>query len=281
MGDCVSELDTRRLEDVSSNGSPIYTLFDAETTDDLRPDHLQRLASGVLGAVRVRGFGPAEMCSKIMTALDEHPLGAYDAEVVYPPVAKLGPAAYDYYGARELNRDYWHSAEESAAVRTTLLDGADPLGHAVERFRSVWPGPVAPATCQGRPLFAGMIREISTGMKMHWDEIVRELPGALDTEPVCQLAFNWYLSMPEGGGDTWVYRRRWSPADEKYRDGYGWAEEIVADEPAAAVRPEAGDAIVFDPRNYHLVRASEGEGRRVSLSFFLGVTGQGELLYWS
>ncbi|MEU8925304.1 2OG-Fe(II) oxygenase [Kitasatospora sp. NPDC048545] len=277
----MGDLNVRQLEDVSSNGSPIYTLFDAERTTDLDGGHLLRLASGVLGAVLVEGFAPAELCAAVMKGLDDHPLGAYDEAVVFPPVAKLGPAAYDFYGARELNAEYWGNAEQARAIRSTLLDGADPLEYAVDRFRSVWPGPVAPASCAGRPLFAGMIREVTTGMKMHWDEIVRELPGALDEEPVAQLAFNWYLSMPERGGDTQVYKRRWSPADEDHRDGYGWAERMVEREPTAAVRPAAGDAVLFDPRNYHLVRPCAGEGRRVSLSFFLGVTASGRLLYWS
>ena len=277
----MTETDTRRPPDMSSNPSPIYTLFDAEVVDELRADHILRLASGVLGAVRVRGFGSPEQCAAIVKSLDDHPLGSYDEAIVYPPVAKLGPAAYDFYGACDLTDEYWQHADDAAAVRSILLDGTDPLAYAVDRIRAAWDGPVAPATANGRPLFAGMVRETTTGMKMHFDEIVRELPGALDEQPVSPLAFNWYLSMPEAGGDTWVYRRRWSPADEERRDGYGWDEDMVAHEPVASARPESGDAILFDPRNYHLVRANRGAGRRLSLSFFLAVSGRGGLIYWS
>jgi hypothetical protein len=266
---------------MSANASPIFTLFDTEIVDELRADHILRLAAGVLGAVQVTGFGSPELCAQVMRALDDHPLGQYDERIVYPPVAKLGPAAYDFYGAYQLTEEYWQAAMEAAEVRSTLLAGADPLEFVIDRIRTAWDGPVIPATANGRPLFAGMVRETTSGMRMHFDEIVRELPGALDAPPVCQLAFNWYLSMPEGGGDTLVYKRRWVPADEEYRDGYGWAEETVADVPVAAARAQAGDAIIFDPRNYHAVQANSGAGRRVSLSFFLGVPGGGQLIYWS
>lgn len=269
------------LLDVSSNASPIYTLFDTVETDRLTEEHLLGIASGVLGMVHVRGFGAAEQCAEIMRSLDEHPLGQYDEKVVWPPVAKLGPAAYDFYGALELNDAYWEHADKARKIRRTLLHGTDPLDHAVDRLRLAWGAEVLPASSKGRPLFAGMAREIGAGMKMHFDEIVRELPGALDFQPISQIAFNWYVSTAEGGGDTAVYRRRWSPSDEAHRDGYGWFEEMVAAEPVASARPETGDVLLFDPRNYHVIRPNRGAGRRVSLSFFLGLSARGPLHYWS
>jgi hypothetical protein len=93
-----------------------------------------------------------------------------------------------------------------------------------------------------------MIREISNGAKLHFDEITREFPGVLDETPASFLTLNWYLSMPETGGETSVFRHRWRPADERHRDGYGYgyAETVVADEPVATVRPDTGDAVIFD-----------------------------------
>ena len=266
--------------DVSTNDSPIYTLFDTETTDALTRDHLLRLAAGVLGAVRVTGFSSRDDCAAVMDALADHALGSYDHHLIWPPIAKLGPAAYDFYGTGSLDDRYWDVAAESVAVRSTLLRGGDPLDAAFARVRTAWGDDVVPATCRGRPMFAGMIREIAHGAKLHFDEIVREFPGALDEPPASFLTLNWYLSMPESGGETSVYRRRWRPADERYRDGYGYTAEVVAGEPVAVVRPEVGDAVIFDSRNLHAVGPVAG-GRRVSLSFFLGVTGRGPLTAWS
>jgi hypothetical protein len=273
-----------RPENVSSNQTPIYVLFDVETVDGadkLTRDHLVRLAGGVVGAIHVKGFGTAAESRAVLDGLDRCPLGSYDEEIVQPRIPKLGPAAYDHYDAHGLGDAYWTDAAESERHRATLLDGADPLDTAVSRVAAAWGGGTTPATTGGRRMFAGMIRETTGGMKMHWDEIARELPGALDEPVVAQIGFNWYLSMPEGGGATHVYRRRWLPGDEQWRDGYGYSEALAEHEPKVVVRPEAGDAVFFDPRNYHAVRGNEGPGRRVALSFFMGVTARGPLLYWS
>ncbi|MFF8725790.1 putative 2OG-Fe(II) oxygenase [Streptomyces sp. NPDC015171] len=268
-------------EDISTNGSPIYTLFDVETTDVLTRDHILRLAAGVLGAVRIRGFSSLQDCRDVMSALETCPLGAYDEALISPRIAKLGPAAYDFYSAHGLDERYWKHGEESAASRSALLRGTDPMDLAVRRLRDAWGDELVPATSGGRPLFAGMIREITHGAKIHFDEVLREFPGALDEPPASFLTFNWYLSMPSSGGETVVHRHRWDPTDERYRDGYGYVEESVAHLPAAFVAPETADAVLFDSRNFHSVRPVDGEGRRVSLSFFLGVTGRGPLAIWS
>jgi hypothetical protein len=267
---------------VSANASPIYTLFDVESTDALSREHILRLYAGVLGAVRVRGFSSTETCAEIMRALaDSPPLGTYDEQLIYPPIAKLGPAVYDFYVGRGLGEEYWVRAAEAVEIRRTLLHGSDPMDVALARLRDAWGGEVDYAPSHGRPMFAGMIREIGNGAKLHFDEVTRESPGLLDATPASFLTLNWYLSMPEQGGEVSVYRHRWRPADERFRDSYGYRLDAVADEPVAVVRPEAGDAVLFDSRNLHAIAPIGGAGRRVSLSFFLGATGLGPLHLWS
>lgn len=280
MPDLDLDLDTGQ-RDVSTNASPIFTLFDSETVDELTRDHILRLAVGVLGAVRIRGFSSPQECADIMEGLDHREFGAYDENLIFPPIAKIGPAAYDFYGAHTLTEEYWKIAEDARRLRGKLHHGSDPMDLAVERVSRAWGGEVVPARSRGRELFAGMIREISSGAKLHFDEIVREFPGILDETPASFLTLNWYLSMPEEGGETRVYRRRWRPADEVFRDGYGYDEKVVEDEPVAVARPQTGDAVIFDSRNLHAVNEIGGGGRRVSLSFFLGVTGRGPLQVWS
>jgi hypothetical protein len=216
-----------------------------------------------------------------MAALDTCELGAYDEQLISPRIAKLGPAAYDSYASRQLDQQYWDCAAQATKTRSTLLRGGDPMDYAMDRLRVAWGGGVRYAQSGGRSMFAGMIREISNGAKLHFDEITRELPGILDETPASFLTLNWYLSMPEQGGETSVFRRRWHPADETDRDGYGYSETVVADEPVATVHPKVGDAVIFDTRNLHLVRPSIGSGRRISVSFFLGISGSGHLILWS
>lgn len=272
---------TATKDDVSANSSPIYTLFDAETTDTLTEDHILRLAVGVAGSVLVKNFLPRQDCDDIMRALGDAPLRSYDENLIYPPILKLGPAAYDFYGAHRFEPAYWEHAERAVRIRKELFHGSDPMDLAIGRLRQAWDGPVELARSESRPMFAGMIREIPHGAKLHFDEITREFPGILDRTPVSFLSLNWYLSMPETGGETAVFKHPWHPRDERHRDGYGYSERVVANDPVATARPETGDALIFDTRNLHLVRPLTGPGRRVSLSFFLGITGNGTLQIWS
>jgi hypothetical protein len=130
-------------------------------------------------------------------------------------------------------------------------------------------------------MFAGMVRDISGGAAIHFDEINQEFPGGADDTPVAQLAYNAYLQMPEAGGELEVIRRRWQPEDEARRGPYFYPEEIVAGHPRATVLAEVGDVILFDPRQFHRIRPGRGSGRRITFSFFVGLSGAGELLVWS
>jgi hypothetical protein len=127
-----------------------------------------------------------------------------------------------------------------------------------------------------------MIREANRGVPPHWDDVVREYPeDFLESRPVAQLAFNVYLSMPEQGGETLVWRRRWCPADEEHRVGFAYGPGIALEDEPLVLRSEIGDALLFDPRNYHAVRPAIGEGRRMALAFFLGLGADGGLTAWS
>lgn len=256
----------------------VAELFDVEEAAELQRGHLIRLAAGVSGGVVVRSYFLAAECIAIMSAVDNCEFDSYN-EVVVPRIAKLGPTAFEFHTEQALDPRYWAAARSGRSTRAALLRGKDPMQPALDRVARAWGKPVRYATCGGRPLFGGLIREINGGARMHFDELVREMPNTLDDIPIAQLAFNCHLSVPEAGGEMVVYRRRWRPADEHARDGYGYDPGLVADEPRAEIRAARGDAVLFDPRNYHLVRPATG--RRVTLSFFLGVLADGALVAWS
>jgi L-gamma-glutamyl-L-propargylglycine hydroxylase len=262
-------------------GSPVYTLFDTEQAQRLNAGHITRLAAGVLGAVRIPGLFTPGQCAAIMRGLEACEMSSYDEQLVSPRISKLGPAAYDFYGARKLQDEYWAHAEAATTARSKLLDGNDPLDFAISWLGQAWGGEVRAAKSGGMEMFAGMIREINAGARIHFDELAREFSGAIDELPISQLAFNCHLATPAAGGEAVVYRRRWQPSDEAHRDGYGYAQSLVAGQPQAAVAAGTGDVTMFDSRNYHEVRPNAGAGRRVTLSFFVGISGRGHLLIWS
>jgi L-gamma-glutamyl-L-propargylglycine hydroxylase len=269
---------------ITTNPGPTPTnlLFDCDTCEELDRKHFLRLSAGVCGAVKVRNFFHRGECATIMKNLETCTMGSYDEQLVRPRIPKLGPAAFDYYQTGGLNRSYWEHAAQSSAVRSSLLNDADPLGRAMSRIAKAWGSSVRPLTSNGHPMFAGMIREMTNGAGIHFDELVREFPGAPDEIPVAQLAFNCHLTMPEAGGELHIFRRRWKPEDEPSRgDSYWYPEDIFLGDRYISVLAEIGDAVFFDPRNYHRILPRRGKGRRVTFSFFLGLSGSGDLLVWS
>lgn len=269
-------------EQMMDGPTPTHTLFDIHRVSELHRADISALAAGVAGAIQQEGFFTEDQCRLMMENLEKCEMGSYDLELFQILVPKLGPAAFDFYNDDGLDDRYWENADESAKQRGILLGGPDPLELAMDNISQMCDLPVEHATYKGYPLFAGMIREMTNGAGMHFDEVVREFPGALDEEPVSQLAFNCHISMPYAGGELEVYRRRWKPSDEPTRgSSYWYPEHLVKDEPYVSVTAGVGDAIFFDPGNYHLIRQRSGSGRRVTLSFFLGLTATGKLLVWS
>ncbi|TXS39777.1 2OG-Fe(II) oxygenase [Streptomyces sp. t39] len=258
----------------------IDPLFDVLSKDAPARSDLIRLAAGTLAAVRIPNHLPADRCAELMRALDDAEFDTYDERRIFPPVTKFGPAVFDYYLDDTIRPEYWDHAEQSRATWKRIVGEHDPLDTLVAELRRIWQGPVEPATVGGRELFVGMVRELTGGARMHFDELMREFPGVMDQELVAQFGFNCYVSVPEEGGELIVYRRRWKPSDDQERIGYGWSEKVAAAEPRVLVKPSVGDSVWFDSRNYHAINPNTA-GRRLSLAFFCGVTTENKLVLWS
>jgi len=256
---------------------PMFAVL--ESRSPIRSD-LVRLAAGTLAAVRIPEQLPRARCADLARVLNSYQFDNYDERRIYPPVMKLGPALFDYYLDGKIREDYWQHAEQSRASWTDIVGSDDPLETVIDTLRETWNGPVRPATVGGRPLFTGLVRELTGGARMHFDEVMREFPGTLDQDLIAQFGFNCYISVPDQGGDLVVYRRRWKPSDEQFRLGYGWSEEIAWAEPRAVIKPDLGDSVYFDCRNYHSITKNVS-GYRRSLSFFCGITADNELVLWS
>ncbi|BCL27208.1 2OG-Fe(II) oxygenase [Streptomyces aurantiacus] len=255
-------------------------LFDAETTSPLNREALLRLAAGTLGAIRVPDMLTPEGCVQLCAQLDGTEFSTYDERRIWPPIAKFGPAVYDYYLDGQLRPEYWQDARKAEEQWAKATGADDPMEALIAQIAEAWDGPVSRATVGGRSLFAGMVRELKGDPRMHFDEVVREFPGVFDHTPIAQLGFNCYISLPEDGGELNVFRRRWRPTDDEDRIGFGWSQTIVAREPHLTLTPELGEGIFFDTRNYHFITPST-KGRRLTLAFFVGVTADNRLIIWA
>lgn len=260
---------------------PLFQPVDAIALTDL---HLTSLAAGTLAAVRIPQFMPRVDCERIAARLDAVPLDSYDAQRVDPPIMKFGPVLNDHRAPHGLAQGYWDQANAARAAWWRARLTPDPLVWSLERISAAWGRQVEAAAIDRRPVFAGTVREINSGALVHYDDVLREWSpwhptGLFDQRVVAQLAFNLFLSVPTGG-ETRIWRRRWSPGDEARRNRYGYELDVVSDAQKVTVAPAVGDGLFFDPRHYHAVAASTG-GRRIAVAFFLAITGTGSLIIWS
>jgi hypothetical protein len=259
---------------------PLFTAVDAESFTDR---HVANLAAGILAAVRVPGFLDTATCRAAFAAMDRLPTADYDQGRVPTRIVRFGPALNDYRGAAgALDADrYWRDAEAARAAWQRAGMRPDPIAISLARLGSAWGAAVAPATIGGRAVFGGTLREINSGTLVHYDEVNREFSQRLfDQDVVAQLAFNAWVTVPQEGGATTIWRHRWEPADELHRRAYGYLPVTVERRQQVSLTPKAGDALMFNPANFHAVEPAT-HGRRIAFAFFLGLTVTGQLIAWA
>lgn len=195
---------------------------------------------------------------------------------------RFGVGVSDHRKDRRVADTYWEAIDLDRKAWLGLGLSFDPFQLCRDALGAQWPSAVMVGCRQGREMGAGVAREPNQGFIVHYDDALREFSGnLLDANLIAQFAFNLYLSVPEAGGETVVWRHRWQPGDEKYRlpDSYGYAESVVGEAESFELKPGVGEALLFDPRNFHAVRPSH-DSRRVALGFSIGLTDTGEMLTW-
>lgn len=237
-----------------------------------------RLARMEIAAIRIPGALQQALCTKALAQVPGEALAPYDTSYYSTPAYRFGPIANEHRTDGELAETYWSQAA-LARVRCSRLADLEVARAKVLEVLTVGDARARTATLRSSELYWGIVREINHGALPHWDDITRELPASrLDCPPSAQLALNLFLAAPERGGETLVWRRVWAPSDEQHRQGFGYAPAMLARHPPVALKPSTGEAILINSHAYHAVRPCEG--RRATLSCFVGVTDEG-LRIWS
>lgn len=240
------------------------------------------LAAGRCAAIRVPDFFSPDECALVMNALLKVEFAAYGRARVWPEVMRFGVGVSDHRHNGTISEKYWAAVDESRRAWEELSLPFDPFELCRTRLGADLPQPVEVARHDGRVMGAGVAREPNQGFLVHFDDAQREFSdGFLDANVICQFAFNLYLSVPDSGGETVVWRHRWHPADDKHKPAgsYGFKESVVGDAESFQMIPRIGEAVLLEPRYFHAVRPSGG-GRRIALGFSVSMTDTGQLLTW-
>jgi hypothetical protein len=128
----------------------------------------------------------------------------------------------------------------------------------------------------GREYAESVVRIHADGVSnpLHNDNIMRDAAGTglVLSELAHQLSCVVCLQECASGGELQMYRRSWTPEDERYkiRGGLGYDERVVAGVPVHEFKPEAGDVYLINPTHYHAIARVEGADR-LTMGFFIGL----------
>ncbi|MER8005194.1 2OG-Fe(II) oxygenase [Streptomyces sp. NPDC094149] len=241
---------------------------------------LQGLMNRQYGALRIEDFLSPDRCTDLLAEDMNAQFERYDPIRYASEAYRIGPTLNEHRVAHGVSDEYWEHAAAAHAFWSAEARCFVPHTWIAAKLSGFLGMAVRPATIRGKDMYWGIIREMNKGTLTHWDDISIEFSkGPFDFPAGSQLALNIFAAAPESGGSLTVWDQGWRSADEKYRMGFGYASEVIRSDTHVSVKPAVGDAIIFDPRNYHAVTPVT-TGRRLSFSTFLGLSDK-TLWLWS
>ena len=249
-------------------------------------DIISALQTGKLTAVRVYNLVSVAVCQ----ALTERLL-ASDTIIDHADVEGLRVIGLSHFQAvrtPDLAEHYFNESQTSAgALRALAWPYSSPFDSAVALLAQWWP-----AGCQIMSLptegilspFTVRIYYQGVGIDPHQDILSAESPDDPAARSLIeQFGANLYFSMPTSGGNLEIFGADVSTTS--YVNLENGPQIIPRDSlpnPSVTIKPSTGDLIIFPSRHVHAVTASEGEGLRITVSFFVGVQdSQSQLKIWA
>lgn len=247
--------------------------------DVLTSETLQQLMDNLVPYIRLAGFASASACDALVDCVINEAFGNY--RDVEPRIERMGCTVFEYdaIGKQAYFADSWRAAEARARL---FLASFDPLDMMIKLLsRNTGRRTSIAESSAGQSYYAGLVRRIEQGTKLHVDYAPAEQKGWEICSVRHQLTWNLYLKVDASpSGHTSVYCRQWRPEDNRFKEGsYGFNRKVVAGSEHATFQPAVGEVVLFNTKNYHEVAASLGE--RITVTSAIGETLQGDLILWS
>lgn len=267
--------------------------WEAHEELELTADTLQALFDNRIPAIRVRGFASAEECADVVSAIRDigmqHVYHFNNAEGDELSKIETGYIGLTHYNYRHLPKSaYLAEVPEAYAYRNRVFGRTfDAVQRMVDKVQAVSDRPVAVAeeTDGSGALYAGIIRDASTGGDLHADFAPFTARQLVVGRINAQIGWNAWFDHPEAGGETTIHNRLWSPEfdDDEIPEQYPLDRALVEGAETYTYRPTPGDAIIFNTRNPHEIKgAAPGDTRsRLQVGAFIGRMPEGNLVMWS
>jgi CRP-like cAMP-binding protein len=254
--------------------------------DELRLSDLRDIVAGRVLAVRVPGWYTSRQCQQLCRRLLRHP--GFSRYSIAPDVG-VQRVGYSYFETRGDAERLDHYFDQAVPTIAEIRRVCAPLLIPIDRLRleldEHWPAGAGLASLGGRKMFVGTSRLFEDGHSLppHQDILARETDDEVATSLLAQLTVNVYLRTPRGGGELeiWDLIPSEQQVAEIYTGDYDFLDSSRLPASAALIKPGVGELILMLSNRVHAVRPSVG-GPRVSMSCFIGSTGESErLVLWN
>lgn len=231
--------------------------------------------------MRIEALLDGAECDAVMRALPADAFTRYANKPAFQTFERFGIAQAGYGSAK---RDlYFEAAKTARSQRDSVIaaSGIDPLARAMDRMRSDAGADISIAReSDGREYFAGIIRRLNAGIRLHADCCRRTDPRWQINANVAQLSLNIYLTAFEGGACV-VHDRLHEDADDATvpRGSYIYDRALVAGAKSARVRPKKGELLMINSGCYHEVEAATSD--RVTYAAFVGLLPDRRFIVWA
>ncbi len=258
---------------------PAQKIWERAIAHELNPQTLKMLFFNKIGVVLIPGFMSSQVCEGISTELTKCQIGDYEG--VSPPIGRLGITQFEAVH-RDKNWYFSQVQQHQSKLQDICKENVNPLDAVMHVVRSVSGSKVERAhEDKHGKYFAGLVRAINDTALIHADYAPFQAQGWSIQRARYQLAWNVYLTEFEGGTCR-VYEHPWDEnRDEFFRrpGSYGYRREMVLGDSFVEVKPQKGDLVLFNSRNFHEVdRVTQGQ--RLSAGSFIGKIGN-DIAFWS
>jgi hypothetical protein len=245
------------------------------------------IARGELVAALFKRAVPVDVCDYAVAKLDGH--AEKQRYRGAPSVGRVGKSLYEIQFSRADHVEYFARAQSDLEVsRGMFPPGRYPLDELRLALDDQWPGKVCRLRLEDGACGLGLIRFLDSGGEIlpHNDVAASDAEHSLLAQAIdTQIAFNLLFQAAEQGGATRVYPKRLSRNEYNANrrpapDEYALRRECLPPDPVV-IRPEAGDIYFFDANLPHSVDGCTGSRPRYTLSAFIGVLRNSDLVLFS
>lgn len=237
---------------------------------------LSLLVDNRLAAVRIRDFASTSELDLLKRGLIENNRLSSSIR----QVTRFGISQYEE-GLKHNKQNYFSLTQRAAQEQKNIFAGSfDP----VERFITLLEVHVENTGIMEEPgygrYYAGNGKMRQGFSPIHVDFAPQDSAGWAIGGSQNQLAWNLYIDIPQQGGELLIWDKQWQPADDIFQvDGnYYYDEAVVAGQNRLSIKPQRGEILLINTRNFHAVADSDN---RFAFGSFIACLGEGSMMLWS